>query len=602
MTRTVRTVHRLLVAGAALMATAVTAACSPLPESGPVEVGAAPAPSASAAPFDFNPPGPIQGADRQEVVVGFLRALQATPLGTQVAEEFLTTEAADSWRPEQRTIVYNGYRVVPRPGVPTEVALRLAESFELDRTGRWVGAGSGQPAALEEEAGADRTLEFRLAKEEDEWRIAALPDAMIIPESHFEARYREYYLPFFDATASVLVPELVYLPWGVQAPTRLVDGLLSGPADAGRAVQRTFFPPSTRMGVGVPVLEDGVAEVPLSRHVAELGEEQLELAMAQLAWALGQIPEISRFRVTVDGTPIELPGGVNTLDVDAYPEYAPSVASASSDLFGIREGTVVQIVEDSEIDAAVLPARLRNPRSMGVDLAGQRFAVVPSSGDRVVVLSRATEEAPPPTTVHRGSDLLRPMWDHTGRLWLLDRTADGPSIDVHHFGRTRPVPVRGLAGERVLAAALSRDGTRMVAVLAGAGRSGDRLVMMRVVRQASGVPVRLTPPQQLSTPQPLRRVQDVGWRDPTTIAVLTRPSRTTSEVVLASADGSSGPISLDSTLDVLFEPGVAMAASPGTPMALLVAARGGGLHALDVQGRWDLDAVPSGLRLPSFVG
>jgi hypothetical protein len=94
----------------------------------------------------------------------------------------------------------------------------------------------------------------------------------------------------------------------------------------------------------------------------------------------------------------------------------------------------------------------------------------------------------------------------------------------------------------------------------------------------------------------------VGWRDPTTVAVLIRPARTTSEVVLASADGSSGDLLLDSALDVLFEPGVSLATSPATPITLLVAARDGGLHALDVQGRWDLDAVPTGLRLPSFVG
>lgn len=592
---------RVLVAGAALLATLMASACSPLPDSGPVEVGAAPPPSASAAPFDFNPPGPIHGADREEIVLGFLRALQATPVDTQVAEEFLTAEAADFWRPDQRTIVYAGNRVVREPGRSAEVELRLDDSFELDRTGRWVGAGRGQSDGADGD-GAGRTLEFRLAKEDGEWRITAPPDALVIPESHFETRYREYYLPFFDATGSVLVPEAVYLPWGVQAPTMLVAGLLAGPPDAGQAVERTFFPSSTRLGVGVPVRDDGVAEVPLSRHVAELGEEQLELAMAQLAWTLGQASEISSFRVTVDGTPIELPGGRDTIDVDAYPQYASSIASASTDLFGIRGGTVVQLVGESEIDAAVLPRAHRRPRSLGIDLAGQQFAVVTRDGDQVVLLPRATESASRPPTVYRGADLMRPMWDHTGRLWMLDRTSRGPDLVVHHFGRSRRLSLTGLGGTRVLAAALSRDGTRLVAALAGSAPAGDRLVMMRVVRQASGAPVRLTAPQQLPTPQPLRRVQDVGWRDPSTLAVLTRPSRTTSQVVLASADGSSGHIDLDSALDVLFEPGVSLAASPGSPPALLVAARDGGLHSLDVQGRWDLDAVQSRLRLPSFVG
>jgi hypothetical protein len=579
----------------AVLAPLALLACSPLPESGPVEVGEGPAPTASAAPFDFNPPGPVEGADRAEITAGFIRALQATPVSTKVAEQFMTSDAAASWRPDQRTIVYSGQRILVRPGPPARVAVQLDETFALDRTGRWVGTRATGAH------GSERTLHLRFVRQEGEWRIARLPDAMVIPEPHFEARYREYSLPFFDATGSVLVPEQVYLPWGVQAPTLLVSSLLSGPSQAGRAVERTFFPRGTRLGVSVPVREDGVAEVPLSRQMLDLGEEQLDLAMAQLAWALRQVSEVEAFQVTVDGTPLELPGGENVADVDGWPEYAPSVASASTDLFGIRERAVVQVVGSSEIAAAGLPRGLR-PRSLGVDLAGQQFAVVPESGDSVVLLPRTAEGSSRPTTIHRGTDLLRPLWDHTGRLWLLDRTSQGPRVLVRHFGQVRRIPAPGLAGERVLAASLSRDGTRLVAVLAGRERTGDGLVMMRVVRQASGEPVRLTRPRVMSTPQPLLRAQDVGWRDPTTVAVLTRPSRTTSEVVLASSDGSSGPIDLDSELDVLFEPGLSLAASPGAPVALMVAARDGGVHALDVQGRWDLDAVPSGLREPVFVG
>ena len=591
---------------ATVLLTLAAAACSALPESGPVEMGEGPSASSSAAPFDFNPPGPVEGADRVQIVDGFLRALQATPVRTQVATEFLTAEAASAWRPDRRTIVYSGQRVVARR---PDVVVHLDGTFELDRTGRWAGTGvsvAGRDRAAGAGEVADSALQFGFAKEDGEWRIADLPDAMIIPEAHFEARYREYFIPFFDATGSVLVPEQVYIPWGVTAPTLLVDALLAGPTGTGTAVERSYLPTGTRLDVSVPVRADGVAEVPLSHDMADLPKDQLDLAMAQLAWTLGQATEVKAFRVTVDGTPLEVPGRRDVVDVDAYQEYAPWVASASTDLYGIRGDSVVQVVGSSEIAAALLPDSLRRPRSLGVDLAGQQFALVPSEGDRVVVVPRSsggtTGEAPRPAVAYRGTDLLRPMWDHTGRLWLVDRTDSGPVVVVDHFGRVRQLRVPALAGEHVLAAALSRDGTRLVAALDGSERSGDRLVMMRVVREASGQPVRLTQPREMSAPQPLLRVQDVGWRDPTTVAVLTRPSRTTSAVVLASADGSSGPISLDSALDVLFERGVSLAASPATPPALVVASRDGGVHALDVQGRWDLDAEPSGLRLPAYVG
>ena len=573
--------------------------CSPLPDSGPVEAGEGPAATSSAAPFDFNPPGPVSGAGRAEVVAGFLRALQASPVSTKVAEEFLTAEAAASWRPELRTIVHSGQQVVTRDRA---VAVRLDAAFELDRTGRWVDDRASGPTGRPGTDGSDRTLDFDLARRDGEWRISGLPDATAIPRSHFEARYREYFVPFFDATGSLLVPEQVYLPWGVQAPTLLVSALLSGPEESNRAVERSYFPPSTRLGVGVPVRDDGVAEVPLSRHVLDLGKEQLDLALAQLAWTLGQVAEVESFQVTVDGSPLDLPGGRNVVDVDAWPEHAPWVASASSDLFGVRDGTVVQVVDGSEIATVALPPSLRRARSLGVDMAGQQSAVVTGSGDTVVLLPRTAGESARPATAYQGTDLLRPMWDHTGRLWLVDRTEGAPTVLFSHFGRATQVPAPGLGGEQVLAAALSRDGTRMALALAGSGRVGDRLVLARVVREASGEPVRLTRPTALSTPLPLRRVQEIAWRDPTTVAVLTRPSRTTSEVVLASADGSSGPINLDAALDVLFEGGVSLAASPAVPLTLVVGGRDGGLHALDAQGRWDLDAVPTGLRLPAFVG
>ena len=589
---------RLPAAVVALVVTSAVAGCTSLPRSGPVEAGAAPAPSASAAPFDFNPPGPVAGADRQDIVGGFLRALQASPNSTTVAEEFLTSTAADAWRPDQRTIVYAGHRVLTRRGQP-EVDVRLEASFELDRKGRWVEpAGGTSPAA----DGTDRTLDFRFTREDGEWRIAALPDAMVIPETHFEARYREYYLPFFDPTASVLVPEPVYLPWGVQAPTMLVAGLLAGPSDGGRAVERTFFSPSTRLGVGVPVSDDGVAEVPLSRHVLDLSDDELELAMAQLAWTLQQVGEISRFQVTVEGSPIQLPGGQQVVDVDSWSQYAPWAAFASTDLFAVRDRTVVQLVDGEEVAVAELPRRLRRPRGLGVNLVGQQFALVTADGRRVVLVARTADAGSPPALAYRGTDVLRPMWDHTGRLWVLDRTASAPVVTVVHDGQPRRIAAPGLGGEPVLAASLSRDGTRMVVAVDGAERAGDRLMTMRVIRRASGAPVRLTRPEPLPTPGPLRRVLDVGWRDPTTVAVLARPSRTTTEVVPASIDGSSGPIGLDSALDVLFQPGVSMAALPGPTVALYVASRDGGVHALDAQGRWDLDAVSPGLRLPTFVG
>jgi hypothetical protein len=142
--------------------------------------------------------------------------------------------------------------------------------------------------------------------------------------------------------------------------------------------------------------------------------------------------------------------------------------------------------------------------------------------------------------------------------------------------------------------------------MAVARRHGDsdgaRLVVLRVVRRGAGAPLRLTHARALTTVMPAVRVQGLSWRDPTTVAVLTRPSRTTSEVLLATCDGSSEAVALDAAVDVLFARGTTLAASPGGPTALVVATAGGQLYQLDTGGRWVLGGGPAGLRIPAYVG
>ncbi|HET6562798.1 MAG TPA: LpqB family beta-propeller domain-containing protein [Marmoricola sp.] len=568
-----------------LAALLLVTGCTSLPVEGPVELGEASTPSGASAPFDFNPPGPRPGATPEQVVGGFLQALQATPPTLRVAHEFLTEEAVADWRPDRRTIVYTSQSSSAGAGV---VRVELEDAFELDEHGRYVGAREA----------ASPPLTFQVVREDDEWRIASLPDAMVIPRSHFQARYLPFSLYFFDPTGSVLVPEQVHLPRGVQAPTLLVAGLLAGPTVAAQGVERSYLPAGTRLGVSVPVGSDGLAEVQLTPEIRELPQDQLERAVAQLAWTLRQVGQVQRFEITVDGTPVELPGGP-TVEVEEMAEYAPSVAAASTDLFGLRRRQVVQVVGNEEKTAVPLAVAFHY-RSLGIDLPGAWFALVTRDGSAVDVVSREGVESA--RRSYTGTDVLRPMWDHTGRTWLVDRTPTGPQVVLVEKHGVRTLPAPGLADERVLGASLSRDGTRLALTVRGDGDGVSRLLMARVVRRDGGQPVRLAGLVELATPAPLDGGRDLGWRDPTTVAVLTRPTESTSQVMLASIDGSSGSVGPVTPTDVLFDAGVALAASPGDPMALVVRTRSGGLHALDLQGRWDFDAGEPGLRAPAFVG
>ncbi len=257
------------------------------------------------------------------------------------------------------------------------MALRLSDVVELDGRGTWLGDPTG---------GAGRDYTLKLVKEGGEWRISDPPDRLIIPRSHFDTEYQQYFLYFFDKSAQVLVPEPVYVPRGLQAPTLLVAALLKGPAPALQGVETTFVPRGTRLdGISVPVTRDNTAEVPLSKEVLDLGDDQLNLLFAQLSWTLGQISGVERMRVTVGRTPVDLAGGRVDVAVTQGSEFDPALAWASTSLFGTRDRRVVTLAGNRESRISgpfgTLPLGLR---SIAVDLPAQHVAGVTSDGTRVL--------------------------------------------------------------------------------------------------------------------------------------------------------------------------------------------------------------------------
>ncbi len=574
---------------------ALAAGCSALPDGGPVVSGGRAATTVEAQPFDYNPPGPRPGALPDDIVTGFLSAQQAVPVSTRVAEEYLTADAAATWRPDRRTIVYTSQQVVARG---TDVVIRLRGASALDAAGRWRGAWSDD---------ARGTLRVRVEREGSEWRIVDPPPALVIPRTHFASRYRALTLSFFDRSGSVLVPEPVYLPAGVQAATRLVAGLLEGPPPGSREVERSYLPTGTDLGLGVPVRGRGVAEVPLSAAMVDLGPADLARALAQLTSTLGQLPEVRGVRVLVDGAPLTLPGGQEVLPVTTGEEYDPSVDWAAPDLFGLVGRSIVRISEGTETRVAALPRSVTElfgrPRSLGVSLAGDRSAVVSADGSRVWRLTSREGARVAPRLVALGVDVLRPMWDRTGRLWIVDRgsSAGGsPGVRViSDDGRSR-LDSPQLRDGRLEAASVSRDGSRFAA-LVGLPDGEVEARLFRVVRDDLGAPARLAFARTLPAPNALLNPRAVGWWDPTTVAVMTRPSGFSTRVQLLPTDGSTVATSGAPRLDLLFEEGQSMASSPGSPQSLLVTGPDG-VFDLGGDGRWAELVLPAELRATTFVG
>ena len=565
--------------------------CVSLPRAGPVRTEAVSNQGDSDALVDYTPPGPRRGVAPVPLVDNFLLSMTATPLNTYVAREYLTTTSSRSWAPEHGTLVYGNQQIVARRG---GVVVRLSNVVALDSRGEW----RGDPTH-----GHGLSISLRLVKEDGQWRIDKPPNRLLIPRAQFDSQYEQYLLYFFDRTAQVLVPEPVYVPRGRQAPTLLVAGLLQGPEPYLRRTERTFLPAGTSLdGISVPVSRKGTAEVPLNHQVLDVDNKQLGKVFAQVAWTLGQVPGVQRLRITVDGTPVDLPNAGEDVAVDSWSGFDPSVGWASTALFGVRDGHVVSIDGHGEDRiSGVLGTLDVGLRSIAVDLLGQHVAGVSTDGRRVWQTDRdgvpgRTATRADLQTVYSGTNVLQPAYDLYGQLWLVDRTADGARLSVVHAGVAKTVTAAGLSGTDLTRFALSRDGTRVLAEVRQ--NDQDRLLLARVQRDEEGRVLGLSAPRRLVVPGLSSHIRDVAWRTPASAVVLVDGQQGTSRVVSVKIDGPADS-SAASTAETLRARGTRLVAAPGAP--LYVSTESGRLYSLTRRG-WVASSVDRGLRAATFVG
>ncbi len=526
--------HRIAPARALTLALtlAVLGGCTTLPESGSVHRQAAVRPDrALDAPY-FDPPGPAKDGTPAAIVSGFLVAMQANPLSTSVARKFLSERARETWKPNRGTIVYEAFRVTP---TRTGATVSLADTRRLDARG---GLRVGPP-------GRSETLKVLLVSEGGQWRIDNPMNALVVPTSFFDRGFARFNLYFYDQTGRVLLPDPVFLPRGEQTATNLVRGLLAGPGPTLNDISRSALPSHTDLDLSVVVTESGIAEVPLSRDALRASPSELSRAIDQLAWTLRQVPGIQRVRMTVAGVPLPLPGGRVDAPVTTGADFDAG-GTSDAELWGLRGGRVVDLSSNA---ATSVDGSLGRPgysmRSFAVSESPHAIAAVSGNGSTVFVSSAdgGAESTSVSRPVVGATDLLRPSYDMFGDLWLMDRTALGARVLVVSGGQVRRLRIPGVTGTDVAGFSIARDGSRLA--VAYGGTQAPRVRVIAILRTDEGIVSGAGRSQELSPNlADAARVVDIGWRDPATLAVLSRPTAETSEVGFISSDGSPTPPTL----------------------------------------------------------
>ena len=564
----------------------VVSGCLGIPDEGPIVETRTEADPNEELGYYNDPPPPESGDQPAEIVTGFLDALTAIPVQTNTAKEFLTPAAASSWRPQRRTITYAAASL---PEGSNRVSLELAGANQLDGGGSWRG-----PLPAD-----DRVLTFTMQRDEGEWRIAELPDARVVPEAWFSQAFRRVSLSFLDPSAQIVVPEPVFLPRGDQLATALVDRLIQGPSRSLRgSVEQSFVPPGVDVDLSVTVSDAGVADIQLTGGVPVPSERDAALMVAQLTSALSQDSSLTGLRISINGEPVILSEGEPKFDMDRGRYYDPTGTESSSQLFALRGGQLVLGDADGLAQATgPMGEDDLGVAAIGVDLRGTRVAGVTAGGGRMLVTDVSDPDAGVVTVARGSTRLLPPAWDFADRMWIVDRPAGGAELSVRENGRVRPVRVPGVTGREVSRMLVSRDGSRLVAVIDRG--ADDRIVVSRVRYDDRDRVVGATRARAISwEEQPRASVLDIGWASPTSLTVLHRLSGDLTQLQTLPVDGA--PAGLSDISVTLQGSTRGLVSSPRATDAVLVGTADGLVDVLGPSEDPILDTA--GLVSPTYVG
>jgi len=464
----------------------VLSGCVGIPTSGQVETG----PTISVqpdSPLVYLPSDPTPGAEPEEILRDFLRAMQGPQGDYVVARKFLTPALASAWKPNESTIITQG-AASTAPG-PAENTLNytITSSALVDADWRYV-----------ETPLASTTLEFAFTKENGEWRISAAPNGIILSESSFADVFTERALYFFDPSYAYLIPDVRWFPSRATIGLRIASALASGPTPWLASGVLTAFPESTSV-VSVTV-RSGVATVELGEAALDTTPEERARMRQQLAATL----DVSTVVMTVEGLELVIPD--TSVGPTRNPRVDPAVLLGLDGRFGFdTNGEIAGIpdLSDKVAGAGATAATLSADHESAAFLAPEGIYV-----------ARTTEADP--LLLDSRSGLVAPALDPFRYVWSAPASSAATLVAYEYNGTPHELQSGLPADAAIVSIDVSRDGTRLLISLLTS--SGPRLYAMSITRDQRLTPTGFGEPQLLASPAgvPL----DSTWVDDRRVASL----------------------------------------------------------------------------------
>jgi hypothetical protein len=322
----------------------------------------------------------------------------------------------------------------------------------------------------------------------------------------------------------------------------------------------------------------------------------------QLSWTLRQERVgVNSLSIVVDGRARPVQGHGSVFSVASF--HDPSEGPSSHTLYALgAKGRLFSVPPSSPAVAVTGPISTADidARSVAVDPSGDFAALVSGDGTRVVVggVTPAQSDSPTKTWFKGGSNLLRPSWDASGLLWLVDGNNRHAIVRVATSTQSKVVDAPGLTGEDIRAFALSRDGVRFAAVI-GRGKHSQLVVAMikRVTRSQTEVSlVGLT--TIVNADFPLSDINGLAWVDATNVVVLARDQSSESQPYVVAVDGSR----IEPLAGLMPASLVSVAVGAGSEASTVLGDDKGALFYQKTEGQWAKVTSTLRLKAPVYPG
>ncbi|MBP2333393.1 LpqB family beta-propeller domain-containing protein [Corynebacterium freneyi] len=424
--------NRTAIVAAVSAAALVLGGCTTLPgDTTPQAIRTFEAPA-----HDVEVPTPRPDAAPDLVLRDFYAASAHPTDDYAAAKAFLTEAARERWNPHEATWIVDGINVIG-DGSEDEDVRGFGTRATIVGSLAPGGAYETQSALYED------SIELRM-NDEGQWRIAELPDGVLLERQAFLDSHAPRNVYFLDPSGNQLVPDRRWIYRGVDdAAMELLHTMRGGPRPRLLPGVTTALPPDATIEIGPH--EEGPGRVIRMTGLGDLDETLRGLLAAQIVWTLSSADVRGPWTLEDEGGAlVESHPGPWTRDSDELRPLDPTKGPGDRvPLHAVEAGGVVEVTDDGD---RVLPGWTSEggdvlvSASIGVDEAGTRLIAGVSRVDRgglgesSLLLGRAGDD---PKTVLTAQSLTRPSWSpDAASVWTV---VDGERV-MRLVGNSSSVP------------------------------------------------------------------------------------------------------------------------------------------------------------------